>query len=82
MHGNNWVDRAAVAAARGDEITANVLALDIPGSPSLSLTHSNSGFNLAGTDVIEHVVEESVKPIHKKATDVKQADIRIWFGPA
>jgi len=86
VHGNNWVDRAAVAAARGEEITANVLALDIPGSPSLSLTHSTSGFHLAGTDVIEHVVEESVKPIRKKATvkamDVKQADIRNWFGPA
>jgi ribonuclease HI len=85
VHGNNWVDRAAVAAARGEEITAKVFALDIPASPALSLTHSNSGFNLAADNVIEHVVEKpTVKPLRPapKAADVKQADIRNWFGGA
>ena len=38
VHGNNWVDKAAVAAARGSPIcrTGDVLLLDIPPSPSPS----------------------------------------------
>ena len=80
VHGNNWVDRAAVAAARGDPIVSHsavavvkedVFALDIPQSP----------------DIIELVVEfapvqkekekEKEKPV--KTLPVMQADIRQWF---
>lgn len=73
VHGNNWVDRAAVAAARGEEITSKVLVLDIPGSPATSIHKSNSGFDL---DTIQHVVPAVKAP---RATDVKQADLRMWF---
>lgn len=38
-YGNNWVDRAAVAAAQGQEITPNVLVLDIPISPVEKIEH-------------------------------------------
>jgi len=74
VHGNNWVDRAAVAAARGDPIVSHsalavvkedVFALDIPASPK---------------DIIEHVVEcvpVKTKPVTTQ--NVKQADIRQWF---
>jgi len=81
VHGNNWVDRAAVAAARGDPIISHsaaavvkedVFALDIPTSPVVQ-------------DVIEHVPADTgcpVKAVKKivKVADVKQADIRRWFG--
>lgn len=78
VHGNNWVDRAAVAAARGDPIVSHsaacvvkedVFALDIPSSPVV--LH----------DIIEHVVEfapkQKTKPVK---VDVKQTDIRNWFA--
>jgi len=86
VHGNNWVDRAAVAAAHGTEIASNVLAIDIP-TPSPRMRGSGSGFNL---DKIEHVVEAPVIPKRvyrleasiKGAADVKQTDIRMWFQSA
>ena len=86
VHGNNWVDRAAVAAAKGEAIVSTasptVLALTIP----------------VEGDVIEHVLDlpgpvlsakskpaprVTVKASKKVATaaDVKQTDIRLWFGP-
>jgi len=74
VHGNNWVDRAAVAAARGDPIVSHsalalvkedVLALDIQ-------------------DVIEHLDSPPCPPKAVKPTirsqDVKQTDIRNWFS--
>ena len=81
VHGNNWVDRAAVAAARGEDIVSTasptVLALSIP----------------EDGDIIEHVLDlppPAALPASKpkprvtvkapRAADVKQADIRMWFG--
>ena len=86
VHGNNWVDRAAVAAAKGEAIVSSaspsVLALSIP----------DEG------DVIEHVLDlpppalpaAKSKPAQRvtvkakrgapTAADVKQTDIRTWFG--
>jgi ribonuclease HI len=41
-HGNNWVDRAAVAAANGQPVS-KVLVLDIPVSPMETIEHVDSG---------------------------------------
>jgi hypothetical protein len=53
VHGNNWVDKAAVAAAKGEEIhtvaSPSVLALEIPG-PEEEM------------DTIQHIMEESMRP--------------------
>jgi len=85
VHGNNWVDKAAVAAARGESIVSTA-------SPTvLALTIPEEG------DKIEHVLDlpppalaagsKSKGRITVKAgrgapraADVKQADIRTWFG--
>jgi hypothetical protein len=88
VHGNNWVDRAAVAAAKGEAIVSTA-------SPTvLALTIPDEG------DVIEHVLDlpppvltsaaTKSKPAPRitvkagrgapRAADVKQADIRMWFG--
>ena len=69
VHGNNWVDRAAVEGARGIQRvqTKDILLLDIPSSPTLSPSppkpsnHIPSAFPLTST---------------KK---VQQSDIRLWF---
>jgi hypothetical protein len=77
VHGNNWVDRAAVAAAQGTEITSNVLAIDIP-TPSPKIHEAPV------PDTIEHVEPtRAYRPEStvKGAADVKQADIRLWFRP-
>jgi ribonuclease HI len=76
VHGNNWVDRAAVAAARGEPIGGraaaisvmkeDVFALDIPKSPK-------SPESPVYPDVIEHV------EVPVKSYTVKQTDIRQWF---
>jgi len=87
VHGNNWVDRAAVVAAQGSPLTNkvlkySVLTLDIPESPTYSLSSTKSN-----ADTIEHVTDSVPKskpiPIPKKPirkADVKQADIRMWFS--
>ncbi len=74
VHGNNWVDRAAVAGAKGEHIatlprvsTRDVLILDIPSPPNLSPCL---------TDTIQHI--HSAFPLNKKAV-VQQSDIRNWF---
>ena len=96
VHGNNWVDKAAVVAAHGSPLTNkvlkhSVLTLDIPESPR----SSSSAYCTKKDDVIEHVVDSVPRsksnppskpipiPIPKKPigkTDVKQADIRMWFS--
>ena len=76
-HGNNWVDRAAVAAAHGSPVSKS-LFLDIPSSPSLSISPSHS------FDKIEHVfaaaAAAAAKPQKKPSAPVKQSDIRQWFS--
>lgn len=92
VHGNNWVDKAAVVAAHGSPLTNkvlkhSVLTLDIPESPRSSSSSTMKG------DTIEHVIDSVPRsksnppsnpiPIPKKAAgkaDVKQADIRMWFS--
>lgn len=77
VHGNNWVDRAAVSAAKGEAIATaaspTVLALEIPLDD--------------GADVIEHIeqlpAKSAAKPVTKPAKSgamVKQSDIRTWFS--
>jgi ribonuclease HI len=83
VHGNNWVDRAAVAAAKGEEIhtvaSPTVLALEIPGPEEDS-------------DTIQHIMAESMRPEKpeklpkiiktlkaEKPKVLKQADLRTWF---
>ena len=75
VHGNNWVDRAAVAAAKGEEIetvaSPLVLALEIPMSDDEA-------------DTIQHIMAESkrhVPPAAKKEKPkvLKQTDLRTWF---
>lgn len=72
VHGNNWVDRAAVAGAKGERIqslprvqTKDILVLDIPTSPALSPTTPR--------DKTEHVISS-------KKTVVQQSDLRQWFS--
>jgi hypothetical protein len=79
VHGNNWVDRAAVAAAKGEPVSVSL-------SPVLSLNIPTSD------DVIEHVEElpPPAKAVTKVAVKqsigsslqgpVKQTDLRLWFG--
>jgi ribonuclease HI len=50
-YGNNWVDRAAVAAAQGQEITPNVLVLEIPISPIEHVFHTSVKPTYAPTDI-------------------------------
>jgi len=71
VHGNNWVDRAAVAAAKGEPVSLSpVLSLNIP----------------AAEDVIEYVedlpppAKAVAKVAVKQAGSVKQSDLRLWFG--
>ena len=77
VHGNNWVDRAAVAAAKGDPVSLSpVLSLNIPTSE----------------DVIEHVEDlpppakasRLRDPVKQSGSSlrgpVKQTDLRLWFG--
>jgi hypothetical protein len=73
VHGNNWVDRAAVMAAHGSPLTNkvlkhSVLILNIPESPSTTSPSPSK-------DTIEHVKHTvSLKPMV-----AKQADLRTWF---
>ena len=93
VHGNNWVDRAAVAAAKGEEIhtvaSPTVLALEIPGPEEEEM------------DTIQHIMEESMRPEKPEKPEklpkidktlkadnskrleepkvLKQADLRTWF---
>ena len=78
VHGNNWVDRAAVAAAKGEPVSVSL-------SPVLSLNIPTSD------DVIEYVEELPPPAIVAKVAvkqsigsslqgPVKQTDLRLWFG--
>ena len=86
VHGNNWVDKAAVAAAKGEEIhtvaSPSVLALEIPGPEEEEM------------DTIQHIMEESKRPPvvqlikleptaktlkAEKPKILKQTDLRTWF---
>ena len=94
VHGNNWVDKAAVAAAKGEEIytvaSPSVLALEIPGPEEEEM------------DTIHHIMEESMRPPlvknqqqqqqqpikleptaktlkAEKPKILKQTDLRTWF---
>jgi len=72
VHGNNWVDRAAVAAAHGTPLSKKeMIFLDIPNSPSKSISPSTS------FDKIEHILEPVVPK--RSTADVKQSDLRNWF---
>ena len=67
VHGNNWVDRAAVAAAHGP------LQLHSLPAPDINIIEH----------VIEPTIKEKVKErVQVKANPgvLKQADIRMWFG--
>jgi hypothetical protein len=69
VHGNNWVDRAAVAAAHGPLQLHSLPAPDI---------------NIIEHVTPEKVVVPVLPVIAKKTTAtkavLKQADIRMWFG--
>jgi len=77
--GNNWVDRAAVAAAKGDSIQSGDVIEHIvdtvqhkPVQQQQQKPQQPQPKSLSKT--------EQKKPIIT-ATDVKQTDIRLWFAP-
>jgi ribonuclease HI len=68
-HGNNWVDRAAVAAAQGQRLV-----------PATAVAAPVAKTTL---DVIEHVDTPATNPFFRSNTvhaPAKQTDIRMWFG--
>lgn len=91
--GNNWVDRAAVAGATGDEKACVFPPADdippIPEEPAPTLMKAidqqapipkSSGF---AADTIEHILEPTVlKPVQRVVPTgaIRQTDIRWFFG--
>jgi ribonuclease HI len=92
VHGNNWVDRAAVAAARGEPIggrraepIGGRAAEPIGGraaEPISIVKEDVFALDIPKSpvhhDIIEHV-EVPVKTVPFKSHEVKQTDIRHWF---
>ena len=72
VHGNNWVDRAAVAAARGDPIVCHD---DVVVSEDVVVLETPSSQTVVN-DVIEHVGV----PQQRKPVVARQSDLRQWFG--
>jgi ribonuclease HI len=68
--GNNWVDRAAVAAAEG---TPTDISLTAAAAAADTISHVEDDYVLARPSV--------PKPsVPKPSVPAKQADIRMWFG--
>jgi len=71
--GNNWVDRAAVAAAEG---TPTDISLTAAAAAADTISHVEDDYVLARPSV----PKPSVPSVPKPSVPAKQADIRMWFG--